>query len=61
MRTKRLLVREAILGIIHGIWLGLLVAAIAVIWQGNYGLTLVLGLAMLSNMLIASTVISVPA
>ena len=54
MRTKRLLVREAILGIIHGIWLGLLVAAIAVIWQGNYELALVLGLAMLGNMLIAS-------
>ena len=56
VRAKRLLVREATLGILHGIWLGLLVAAIAIIWQGNHGLALVLGLAMLGNMLIAGTV-----
>ena len=56
VQAKRLLVREATLGIIHGIWLGLLVAVIAVIWQGNYGLALVLGFAMLGNMLIAGTV-----
>ncbi len=56
MQAKRLLVREGILGLIHGIWLGLLVAAIAVIWQGNYGLALVLGFAMLGNMIIAGTV-----
>ena len=56
VRARRLLVREATLGIIHGIWLGLLVAAIAIIWQGNYGLALVLGIAMLGNMLIAGTV-----
>ncbi|MCY3568747.1 MAG: magnesium transporter, partial [Chloroflexi bacterium] len=47
VRAKRLLVREATLGLIHGIWLGLLVAVIAIIWQGNYGLALVLGFAML--------------
>ncbi|MDE2745120.1 MAG: magnesium transporter [Chloroflexota bacterium] len=56
IRAKRLLVREATLGVIHGIWLGLLVAAIAIIWQGNYGLALVLGIAMMGNMLIAGTV-----
>ncbi|MYE06982.1 MAG: magnesium transporter [Chloroflexi bacterium] len=56
IRAKRLLVREATLGVIHGIWLGLLVAVIAIIWQGNYGLALVLGFAMLGNMLIAGTV-----
>ena len=56
VRAKRLLVREAILGVLHGIWLGLLVAAIAVVWQGSYGLALVLGFAMLGNMLIAGTV-----
>ncbi|MCY3923726.1 MAG: magnesium transporter [Chloroflexi bacterium] len=56
IRAKRLLVREATLGVIHGIWLGLLVAAIAIIWQDNYGLALVLGIAMMGNMLIAGTV-----
>ncbi len=56
VRAKRLLVREAILGLLHGIWLGLLVAAIAVIWQDNLGLALVLGFAMLGNMVIAGTV-----
>ncbi len=56
VRAKRLLIREATLGVIHGIWLGLLVAVIAIIWQDNYGLALVLGLAMLGNMLIAGTV-----
>lgn len=56
VRAKRLLAREATLGLVHGIWLGLLVAAIAIIWQGNYGLALVLGLAMLGNMLVAGTV-----
>ena len=54
--AKRLLVREATLGILHGIWLGLLVAVIAIVWQGNLGLALVLGLAMLGNMIIAGSV-----
>ena len=54
--AKRLLFREATLGICHGIWLGLLVAVIAIVWQGNLGLALVLGLAMLGNMIIAGSV-----
>ncbi len=54
--AKRLLVREATLGVLHGIWLGILVAIIAIVWQGNLGLALVLGLAMLGNMIIAGTV-----
>ena len=54
--AKRLLFREATLGILHGIWLGLLVAVIAIVWQGNLGLALVLGLAMLGNMIIAGSV-----
>ena len=52
----RLLTREAALGLVHGIWLGILVAVIAIVWQGNIGLALVLGLAMLGNMIIAGTV-----
>ena len=54
--AQRLLVREAVLGLLHGVWLGLLVAAIAIVWKQNVGLGLVLGLAMLGNMVIAGTV-----
>ena len=54
--ARRLLFREAILGIIHGVWLGVLVAVIAIIWKQNVGLGLVLGLAMLGNMMIAGSV-----
>ncbi len=54
--AARILVREVILGILHGIWLGLLVAVIAFFWKQNLGLGLVLGLAMFGNMIIAGTV-----
>ena len=54
--ARRLLVREALLGLVHGVWLGVLVAAIAVVWRGSPGLGVVLGVAMLGNMLIAGTV-----
>ena len=37
-------------------WLGLLVAAIAILWKQNIGLGLVLGVSMLGNMVIAGTV-----
>lgn len=52
----RLLVREALLGLFHGIFLAILVAAIAMVWQQNLGLALVLAAAMLGNMIIAGTV-----
>ena len=54
--ARRLLVREALLGLVHGVGLGVLVAVIAVVWQGSPGLGVVLGVAMLGNMLIAGTV-----
>ena len=54
--AERLLAREAVLGLLHGLWLGLLVAAIAIVWKQNLGLGLVLGVAMLGNMLIAGSV-----
>ena len=54
--AQRLLIREAILGLLHGIWLGVLVAIIAVLWKQNLGLGLVLGLSMLGNMVIAGSV-----
>ena len=54
--AQRLLIREAILGLLHGVWLGVLVAVVAVLWKQNAGLGLVLGLAMLGNMVIAGSI-----
>ena len=54
--AARILFREVVLGFLHGVWLGLLVAVIAVLWKQNPGLGLVLGLAMFGNMVIAGTV-----
>ena len=54
--AQRLLMREAILGLLHGIWLGVLVAIVAIIWKQNLGLGLVLGVSMLGNMLIAGSI-----
>ena len=52
-RGVRLLVREVALGLVHGILLGLAVALVAGLWKGSPFLGLVLGLAMLVNMLVA--------
>ena len=49
----RLLVRELSLGTIYGIALGLVVGIMAYLWKGNFTLGLVLGIAMLGNMLVA--------
>ena len=49
----RLLVRELSLGTIYGIALGLVVGIMAYLWKGNFTLGLVLGIAMLGNMLAA--------
>ena len=54
--AQRLLIREAMLGLLHGVWLGLLVAVVAMLWKQNAGLGLVLGLAMLGNMVIAGSI-----
>ena len=51
--AQRLLVREAALGALHGIFLGILVGAIAIVWTQNWGVAGVLALAMLGNMVIA--------
>ena len=56
VRARRLLTRELILGLIHGVWLGVLVAVIAALWKQNLGLALVLGIAMLGNMAMAGVV-----
>ena len=55
VRARRLLVREASLGLLHGICLGVLVAVVAIVWKQNLGLGLVLGVAMLGNMIIAGS------
>ena len=54
--AQRLLLREAMLGLLHGVWLGVLVAVVAMLWKQNAGLGLVLGLAMLGNMVIAGSI-----
>jgi magnesium transporter len=50
----RLLSRELLLGLINGLMLGVVVGAIAIAWKGQPILGLVLGLAMLGNMVIAA-------
>ena len=49
----RLLRRELTLGLVHGVVLGVLVGCVALAWKGNPTLGLVLGGAMLGNMLVA--------
>jgi magnesium transporter len=50
----RLLVRELTLGLINGTLLGVIVGVIASAWKGNPFLGVVLGVAMMGNMLIAA-------
>ena len=49
----RLLTRELALSLINGLLLGVVVGLVAYAWKGNYMLGVVLGLAMLGNMLVA--------
>ena len=51
--SVRLLAREAFLGLLHGVWLGVLVGIIGLLWTRNPALGMVLGLAMVGNMVIA--------
>ena len=54
MAAKRILMREAVLGLIHGLILGLLTACIVMIWMGgNEYLAMVVGVAMMANMIVA--------
>ena len=52
-RGRRLLLRELLLGVIHGVLLGVLIGFIGYVWKGNAMLGLILGLAMLGNMVVA--------
>ena len=51
--ARRLLLKELGLGLAHGFALGLVVALIAFIWQGSEFLALVVGVAMLANLVVA--------
>ena len=53
-RGLQLLSREILLGVAHGALLGLVVGVLAYAWQGNAMLGLILGMAMLGNMVIAA-------
>ena len=49
----QLLTREMALGLIHGAFLGWVVGLVAYWWKGNASLGLILGVAMMGNMLVA--------
>jgi magnesium transporter len=49
----RLLRRELVLGLAHGLVLGVMVGLVAFAWKGNVTLGLILGVAMWANMLVA--------
>jgi magnesium transporter len=51
--AKRLLLKETGLGLVHGLALGLLVGLIALVWQGSEYLALVVGVAMVANLIVA--------
>ena len=51
--TRRLLAKEVGLGLVHGVVLGVMVGVIALAWKGSEYLALVVGIAMVSNMIVA--------
>ncbi len=55
-RGRRMLTREAALGVFHGVYLGVLVGLVAMLWQDSPLLGLVLGLAMFGNMVVAGVI-----
>lgn len=52
-RVMQLVFKEASIGMVNGIMIGLITGGIALLWQGNPYLGLVVGLAMLTNLIIA--------
>ena len=51
--ARMLLIKELLLGLAHGAVLGLIAGLIAFLWHGNQYLALVVGIAMLGNLIIA--------
>jgi magnesium transporter len=52
--TRKVLRREAIIGLANGLGTGLVASAIAYLWKGQPLLGLILGAAMVTNMLVAA-------
>ncbi|MCK5942644.1 MAG: magnesium transporter [Planctomycetes bacterium] len=52
-RARSLLVKEGLIGLVNGLVLGVVTAAIAWLWNGNAFLGLVVGLAMIVNLTVA--------
>lgn len=55
-RARRMLIRESLLGGLHGLYLAVLVGLVGLVWVGEPILAVVLGVAMLGNMLVAGIV-----
>jgi magnesium transporter len=52
--TRKVLAREALIGVANGVGTGVLAGLIAYLWKGTPVLGLILGLAMVTNMLVAA-------
>jgi magnesium transporter len=52
--TRKVLFREAVIGLANGAGTGLVAGVIAYLWKGDPLLGLILGLAMITNMLVAA-------
>lgn len=55
-RAKRILIRETIIGLLNGVFLGILVTIVAAIWQQNLLIGVLLGVALFGNMVVAGIV-----
>ena len=51
--TKKLLIKELSLGLVHGFVLGLIAGIVAYFWQENIYLSLVIGFSMMGNLAVA--------
>ena len=51
--TRRLLTKEIGLGLVHGAALGLVIGVIALVWKGSEYMALIVGIAMLCNLVVA--------
>jgi len=52
--ARRTFLRELFIGVCNGLTIGLLVGVIGWLWQGSVGLGVVIGVAMLGNLIMAS-------
>ena len=52
--TRSILLRELLIGVGNGLIIGLLAGLLGLLWQGSWALGLIVGLAMLGNLIIAA-------